>query len=488
MNFKIENNFLNISNYPLIERHLENMARRGWLISKIILGSIFIYKKINPEELDFSISPYEIETAFTKKSKEELDEFQSVCESVGWNYATKSYNLHVYFKKKGLEAIDLQTDDEEEFRTLESIGKRQLKAYYFQIPFLLFFSWMILGGIASSVHSMKDGMAQIVAFLIPIGLILAVSNLLHLRKFLRINRKNIEVGKNIEYSDSKFYLNKIAFPLTFIIGLIFIIYLFYVSVFLNNKYLLIALLPIFIGASVGTLYRIFIKPSKKTLRYKKVGFILTIAIATIIPIGIMTFTIIGSMMNHEGNSNIEGYKVLSINDFTATDLEDDGKLNQNASILIPNSYGYYSHIRGYGSVRTEYSRVLTEDLAINLVKRYKKQAENALIGRYSRELEFSFNEGLYDDYLLRAGFTIEDFNKLQGEDKDKALETAKEIIRKRSIVEDTETLWNVSEAYFLNYEKTEIVLRNGKEVFLLEGKDFSDSEIIKITKDKLNFN
>jgi hypothetical protein len=220
MNLKIENNFLNISNYPSIERHLEKMAREGWLIHKIILGNIFIYKKIHPEELDFSISPYEIETAFTKKSKEELEEFQSVCQSVGWNYATKSFNLHVYFKKKGSAAMDLQTDEEEEFRTLESIGKRQMKAYYFQIPFLLFFSWMVLGGILSSVHSMKDGTPQIVVFLIPIGLLLAVSNLLHMRRFLKTNRKNIELGKNIEYSDSNFYLDKIAFPLTFIIGLI----------------------------------------------------------------------------------------------------------------------------------------------------------------------------------------------------------------------------------------------------------------------------
>ncbi|HZJ76800.1 MAG TPA: DUF2812 domain-containing protein, partial [Oscillospiraceae bacterium] len=210
MNFKIENNFLNISNYPLIEKYLEEMARKGWLISRIILESIFIYKRINPEKLDFSISPYEIETAFTRKSKGELEEFQNVCESVGWNYATKSFNLYIYFKKKGTEAIDIQTDEEEEFRTLESIGKRQIKRYYFQIPFLLFFSWLILGGIANNVYSMKDGTSQIAAFLIPIGLVPFISNLFHIRKFLKTNEKNIEMGKNIEYSDSKFYLNKTA--------------------------------------------------------------------------------------------------------------------------------------------------------------------------------------------------------------------------------------------------------------------------------------
>lgn len=141
MNFKIENNFLNISNYPSIERHLEKMAEKGWLIDKIILGSIFIYRRIGPEELDFSISPYEIETTFTRKSKEELEEFQSVCKAVGWNYAAGSFNLHIYFKKRGSEALAIQTDEEEEFRTLAAMGRRQLKGYYIQIPFLLFIPW-----------------------------------------------------------------------------------------------------------------------------------------------------------------------------------------------------------------------------------------------------------------------------------------------------------------------------------------------------------
>ena len=107
MNFKIENNFLDITNYPLVEGHFEEMASRGWLISRIIQGSIFIYKKIDPEELEFSITPYEVETAFTRKSKEELEEFNSVCKSVGWNYAVKSFDIHVYFKEKGSEAINI---------------------------------------------------------------------------------------------------------------------------------------------------------------------------------------------------------------------------------------------------------------------------------------------------------------------------------------------------------------------------------------------
>ncbi|MFY9612720.1 MAG: DUF2812 domain-containing protein, partial [Tissierellaceae bacterium] len=109
MNFKIENSYVNITNYPYIERHFEKMAARGWLISKIISGNLFLYKRIEPEELDFSISPYEVETAYTRKTKDELEEFQTVCEYVGWNFATKSYDLHVYYKEKDSEVVPLHT-------------------------------------------------------------------------------------------------------------------------------------------------------------------------------------------------------------------------------------------------------------------------------------------------------------------------------------------------------------------------------------------
>lgn len=75
MNFKIENSFLDISNYPLVEKHFEDMVSRGWMIDKITMGSLFIYKKIQPEELDFSISPYEVETVLKKRHGEILKSF-----------------------------------------------------------------------------------------------------------------------------------------------------------------------------------------------------------------------------------------------------------------------------------------------------------------------------------------------------------------------------------------------------------------------------
>lgn len=486
MNFKIEHNYLDITNYPSIERHLEKMASKGWLIHKIIAGSIFIYRKIKPEILDFSISPYEVETAFTRKSKEELEEFNSVCESVGWNYATKSYDLHIYFKDKNSEAMDIQTDEEEEFRTLEFIGKKYLKSSYIQIPLLLFFSWLMLGNIFTNIDFMKSGSTQIIAPLIPVGILVAIMHIIHIKKFLKMNRKNMELGKAIEFSDSKFYINRVAFLIINMTLFVLLLYAIYSIIFLRDKFILIGFIPTLIGLSLGFAYRIYIKPAKRGLRYKIVIFALTIAAASFFSIAIFRGTIIGMVNSgaNKTNANLDSLKVLTANDFVEEPLEEDGDLRKQASILIPTSYEYSSYSREY-ILRTEYSNALTEALASNLAHRYIKQAENALTARLSERIELFLEEGISDDYLLRNGLTREELDNLEGQDTKDAVEAAMSIIKEKSIVEDMENPWKADEAYFLNYERTELVLRNGKEVFYLDGLDFSDDAIIEIVKDRL---
>ena len=206
--------------------------------------------------------------------------------------------------------------------------------------------------------------------------------------------------------------------------------------------------------------------------------------ATILSIGTGIFNI-GVLASKDGPSKIEGYRVLSINDFSDETIEDSGDLRRNLSFLIPVSYDYSSYARRLGVIDTEYSRALTEGLARNLVNRYKREAENRLIGRNSKDLEFIFENGVYDSYYARSGLTEDDFISLRDRDKKEAVKEALEIIKERSIREDLDGLWDLDEVYFLNYESSEIVLRIGKEVFFLGGLDFSDPEIVGVVKDRL---
>lgn len=487
MNFKIENNFLDITNYPSVERHLEEMASKGWLIRKIILGNIFIYKKIQAEALYFSISPYEIETAFTRKSKEEMEEYQSVCESVGWNYATKSLDLHIYFKEKGAQAIAIQTDEEEEFKTLDLIGQKQVRNLYFlTVPMLLFISWEVLGSLTSIVDVMKDGLSHIAVLFIVVGFTHMILRIVHIEKFLKINRQNIELGKSLQYSDSNFYFHKMFSVLPFILLFAMIGQISYLGILSNRKFPFYILIPLIIGLIVGQIDRIYIKPSKKPLRYKVIAFLLAsfIAVSTSIWIAL---PYIENSLDYTDQPDIGTYRVLLMDDFSDKDIEDWGSLYQNASIFIPKSYGYRSYRTGYEFILTEYSQALIEKLAQILVDQYRKQAEETLEDRYLRSLRQSFKEEKYHHNLSNAGFTIEDFNDINAKEKnaDRAIKMAKKRMKENYITKDKENLWNAEQVYFLNHAKTEIVLRKGKEVFYLEGKNFSDFEIINIVKERL---
>lgn len=489
MNVKIEIKYLNITNYPYVEEYLEDMASSGWLISKIILGSIFIFRKIEPQELEFSISPYEVETAFSRKSKEELIEFQSLCESVGWNYCTESYDLHIYFKKKGADALDIHTDEEEEFKLLEKIGKKQLKNYYFIVPFLLLALWLNCGKISSNIHSMKDGLSQIILPIIPIGLSLAIADWIHIGRFLDKNRKNMDLGKDIEYSDSRFYFYRFSFIATFIFTLVFMIYILYMFVFLKNKIAIIALLPILICIVIGQLYRIFIKPSKHSKGYKVGMYTVVVLAASILSISIGVINI-GNLRNIGNRNNLDGdkYKVLVSSDFNDIDSEEETMIEK-TSILVPKSYDYTSRMRGKDGLEyliTNYSEALTEELANKLVRLYVEQAENGIVGRYHPDLEYYYAEGnIPEENLRNMGLTRSDFNELKEKKLEFAVDESIERIKERSITKADNILWNADEVYFLRYDKSEIVLRKGKEVFYLSGKDFSDADVISITKERL---
>lgn len=235
MNFKIEFNTINIRNYPFLEEHFEKMANNGWLIKKIFMDNFFIYKKIEPESLDFSISLYEVEKFFTKKSKKELEEFRTVCENVGWNFATKFYDFHIYFKEKDSQAIDLETDEEEEFKSIESMAKKYKMNRYTIILVYLFIGWSILRGVFSDPHFLKDIISQLLAPIIPLYIILSIVQVLKTNKFLKSNRKNLEMGEPIKYNKSVSYFERIVDGIVLLTSVIILVNLLYIVFVVKDK-------------------------------------------------------------------------------------------------------------------------------------------------------------------------------------------------------------------------------------------------------------
>ncbi len=484
MNFKIEINYLNIDNYPSIESHFENMAKEGWLIAKVFMGSLFVYEKIEPQALDFSISPYEVETAFTRKTKEDLEEFQTVSKMVGWQYATKSYDLHIYYKAKASDAIPLHTDEEEEFTVLESIAKRYLKTRYSLLPLFIFLGWLAIGRVLSGVQGMRGGLNQILSLLIPVGIVLTIVQIVDLRKFLKINQKSREKGEDLWFN-SRIWPYKFLHSLAAVISLLLIFYLVYSVVILRNPQAMIAYIPVIIGFTIGFLYRMVIKPLRKGRGFKAGSFILTIILGSIL--AAPAAALAGEYFSSgEEVFDLDEFPVLIADNFIEKESEEWGNLTRYTSLLIPESYEYTSHYEDE-ILQTEYSNALNESVAENLVERYIGQAHNRFRGRYSREISQAFSEGEYHPELKTSGFTEADFQEMYEPDAVIELYKVWDIIEEESITDASE-VWNVDEGYFLSYENDAVVLREGKEVFYLAGLDFSDPEIIENAKVQLQIN
>lgn len=213
------------------------------------------------------------------------------------------------------------------------------------------------------------------------------------------------------------------------------------------------LLPIFIGLLIGQLYRIFIKPSKYFKRHRGITFLAVIIVVSVFSMD--TVIDIGNIDQIGARDHIDRdeYKILRHSDFENVDSQEESMIEK-ASLFVPRSYDYTSRRQGEEGTEyllTEYANALNENLANRLVELYIRQAENAIIGRahYSETT-------LSTDELIEKG------------------------IRK---VDDN--LYVVDEAYFLRDDKSEIVLRRGNEVFYLSGMDFSDLEVIRISREKL---
>lgn len=277
----------------------------------------------------------------------------------------------------------------------------------------------------------------------------------------------------------------------YILGLLLLLgsasHLLYVGIILKNYTVLKSILPFLLGTAIGRMYNLVVKPSRTDTGIKVI-ILVVVMIVTLITINVTNVFDLDNWLNKYNDIDIDSYRALTAKDFDdkeTINIMDEGKLLQNASLLVPKSYDYRYYNSEDRYVITEYSNVLTEDLAKILVKKYIEQAKSEL-EIYEWQLERAIEEGRpYNNILEENGLSLEEFNKLDKTSVRTAVRDGMQIMKEKAVSKDKENLWNLNEVYFLSYDKTSIVIREGKEVFYLTGKNFSDPEIIKLVKKRL---
>ena len=119
---RIEMNFYSIYDRAGLEKHLEDMAAKGWMLDK--MGQyLWYYRRTEPKKLRFAVSYFPSASVFDPAPSEKQETYREFCEHAGWNLAGASAQLEVYWHEDE-NAVPLVTDPMMEIKTIHKTAKK----------------------------------------------------------------------------------------------------------------------------------------------------------------------------------------------------------------------------------------------------------------------------------------------------------------------------------------------------------------------------
>ena len=138
-----------------MERHLERMAERGWLLDKIsALG--WRYHRIEPKRLHFTVTYCHRASAYDPEPTEEVQTFHDFCAHTGWRLAAEFGSMQVFYNDQE-DPTPIDTDPALE---LQMVGREARKNLPVQLLLLLLGLWMGGSWCYSMVHAPIDLLAS----------------------------------------------------------------------------------------------------------------------------------------------------------------------------------------------------------------------------------------------------------------------------------------------------------------------------------------
>lgn len=148
-------------NHTGIEKHLTEMAQKGWML-EAISNLYWTYRKIEPKTIHFCVTYYPRGSDFDPEPSEDQQTFHDFCAYTGWQLACTWHQMQVFYNEKE-SSIPLETDPVMEVDTLHRACKKNF------LP--SFYSMLALG-------ILMGGYTLARIFYDPIGLLTSSSQML----------------------------------------------------------------------------------------------------------------------------------------------------------------------------------------------------------------------------------------------------------------------------------------------------------------------
>lgn len=346
---------LTYTNFGLVEKWYEDMAKEGWQIEKIILSFIHKFKKAEPEDARYKVSIAPNEGSFSAFSKDELRDFDEMAKDLGWHLVDRTYNINIYKLDKGSQD-SLYNDEKEEIEILKKGVRGETISFiinFIVLGFLAFF-------VSSQFFSKEIFYSNYLIFMGPAAILLFLFDALALGDYIFFRKRNKDVNSISEIKFSRLTFSK-AFVLLFYIPIILIVLAFSSDFLLpsgdsSGANMIISLFPTLIMFAFIFFYRKKVKVMNIKRDEKKLIFISMIVLIFLF-INILTFTLID--------------KFTTANEVEKEVVGDFIKTKENRSFLTESCDYYFSEKKDLGIRKTV---VKSEDLAGNLFGRILKNS------------------------------------------------------------------------------------------------------------------
>lgn len=351
----LKTRYLTYTNFGLVEKWYEDMAKKGWQIEKIILPFIHKFKKAEPEDVRYKISIAPNEGSFSAFSKDELRDFDEMAGNLGWHLVDRTFNMNIYKLDEGSQD-SLYNDGSEEIEILKKGVRGETISFiinFIVLGFLAFF-------VSSQFFSKEIFYSNYLIFMGPAAILLFLFDALALGDCIFFKKRNKDAKSISQIKFSRLTFSK-AFVLLFYIPIILIVLAFSSDFLLpsgdsSEANMIISLFPTLIMFAFIFFYRKKVKVMNIKRDEKKLIFISMIVLIFLF-INILTFTLID--------------KFTTANEVEKEVVGDFIKTKENRSFLTESCDYYFSEKKDLGIRKTV---IKSQDLAGNLFGRILKNS------------------------------------------------------------------------------------------------------------------
>ncbi len=380
--------YLTYTNFGLVEKWYEDMAKKGWQIEKIIFSFIHEFKKAEPEDARYKISMAPNEGSFSAFSKDELRDFDEMAGDFGWHLVDRTFNMNIYKLNEGSQD-SLYNDGKDEIEILKKGVRGEIISLSINFIVFAFLAFYII----SQFFSRDIFYSNYLIFMGPACILLLLFDALALADYILFKNRNRDAKDVNEIKFSRLTFSK-SFIILLYIPLILMV-LAFTSDFLlpsgnsNGWVMLISLLPTLIMISFIYFYRKKIKAMNIKRKGKK--FIL---ISMVVLISLITNVSIFTLID----------KLSRANEIESQVVGDFVKTRERRSFLTESCDYYSSEKNKLGIIKTV---VKSQDLAGNLFERILKKSMKhpyraAYVKDISKEYPYDRTYALAneEDYLI----------------------------------------------------------------------------------------